>query len=131
MAEFTISQVARQTDLRPSALRYYEEIGLLRAPKRVNGRRRYDESVLQRLAIIQTAQRAGFTLDEICILLNDILPSGALQSQWHTLVQRKFVELNTTLLHIEKMKRLLEDVMGCDDDELADCLFVIGQKHRD
>ncbi len=129
MAEFTISQVARQADLRPSALRYYEEIGLLSMPKRVNGRRRYDASVLQRLAVIQTAQRAGFTLDEIRILLNEILPSSAPQSQWHTLVQRKLAELNTTLLHIEKMKSLLEDVMRCEDDALADCIFVTGQKH--
>ena len=107
MAEFTISQVAQQTALRPSALRYYEEIGLLTTPKRVHGQRRYDESVVQRLAVIQTAQRAGFTLDEIRILLNEILPSGTPQSGWHALVGRKLEELNTTLLHIEKMKRLL------------------------
>ena len=62
MAEISISEVTRQTGIQPSALRYYEEIGLLAPTRRIGGRRHYDEGVLQRLALIQTGQQAGFTL---------------------------------------------------------------------
>ena len=65
MSPLTISQVARQIRLRPSAIRYYEQIGLLPPAQRISGQRRYDQRVLYRLAIIQRARRLGFTLAEI------------------------------------------------------------------
>jgi MerR family redox-sensitive transcriptional activator SoxR len=129
-AELTISQVARQVGVRTSTLRYYEEIGLLAAPHRVSGQRRYDPNVLQRLAVIQTAQQAGFTLEEIRILFNDILPSSSPTPRWRDLVERKLDELNTMLLHVQSMKTLLEDVMNCGDPQLADCIYNTGQKYR-
>ena len=81
MAEMSISQVTEQTGVRPSALRYYEEIGLLSPVRRVSGRRQYDESVLQRLALIQTGQQAGFTLAELGVLLNNVLDLGV-RGRW-------------------------------------------------
>jgi DNA-binding transcriptional MerR regulator len=126
----TISEVARQAGVRSSTLRYYEMIGLLPVPQRISGKRRYEESVLQRLAIIQTAQQAGFTLTEIRVLLDDILQSSSPTPQWRELVQGKLREVNTRLRHVESMKSLLEDVMQCNDPELADCIYVTGQKHR-
>lgn len=129
MPEMTISEVARQAGLRPSALRYYEKIGLLPFPRRRGGQRRYDSNILKRLAVIHTAQQAGFSLAEIASLINDILPSPSPGSQWHSLLQRKLVELNTLQSHVEQMRILLEDVMRCDDPELADCIYQTGQKH--
>ena len=64
-----IGEVARQAGVRVSLIRYYEEIGLLAAADRVSGQRRYDETVLRRLAVIDVAQRAGLALDEIRELL--------------------------------------------------------------
>jgi MerR family redox-sensitive transcriptional activator SoxR len=130
MAEMTISQVARQVGVRPSTLRYYESIGLLPAPARTSGRRRYDESILQRLEIIRTAQQAGFTLAELRILLDDVLTSAVPSARWHDLIQRKLQELNLLLSNVQSMKNLLEDIMHCDDAELADCIFWVGQKHK-
>ncbi len=129
MSEMPISQVARQAGLRPSTLRYYEEIGLLPVARRRSGQRWYDRNILQRLAVIHTAQQAGFTLTEIAILVNDILPSPSPSPQWRDLLQRKLLELNTLLSHVERMRSLLEDVMRCDDPELADCIYQTGQKH--
>ena len=129
MSEMTISEVAGQAGLRPSTLRYYEKIGLLTAARRRGGQRRYDSNILQRLAIIHTAQQAGFSLTEIAILVNDILPSPSPSPQWRTLLQRKLAELNTLQSHVERMRSLLEDVMLCDDPELADCIYQTGQKH--
>src|SRR6202167_5748486 len=60
MSQLSISQVAHQVGLRASAIRYYEQIGLLPAALRVTGRRRYDASVFHRLAIIQRARQLSF-----------------------------------------------------------------------
>lgn len=125
-----IGEIAQQAGLRTSTLRYYESIGLLPMAKRVNGRRIYDASVLQRLEIIRTAQQAGFTLDELRLLLDDILPSTSPSPQWHTLIQRKLHEINSLLENIQSMKHLLEDIMECDDDQLAECIYLTGQRRK-
>jgi MerR family transcriptional regulator, redox-sensitive transcriptional activator SoxR len=129
MAEISISEVTTQTGIRPSALRYYEEIGLVRPARRVGGRRHYDESVLQRLALIQTGQQAGFTLAEMGMLLNNVLDADSARPEWHVLVDRKLAEMEATLRHIENMKRLLVDIMDCDDAMLAECIVLKGRRH--
>jgi MerR family transcriptional regulator, redox-sensitive transcriptional activator SoxR len=65
----TIGELARRTGLRASAIRYYEEIGVLPEPLRVGGQRRYHDDALRRLAVVATAQRAGLSLAEIRTLL--------------------------------------------------------------
>jgi MerR family transcriptional regulator, redox-sensitive transcriptional activator SoxR len=129
MTEISISEVTTQTGIRPSALRYYEEIGLVRPVRRVGGRRHYDESVLQRLALIQTGQQAGFTLAEMGMLLNNVLDAESTRPEWHALVDRKLAEMEATLRHIESMKRLLVDIMDCDDAMLAECIVLKGRRH--
>lgn len=127
MAELSISEVTRQTGVPPSTLRYYEEIGLLSSKRRVAGKRHYDDSVLQRLALIQTGQKAGFTLAELGVLFNDVLASGI---GWHELISRKLMEMDVLLRNIENMKRLLEDIRNCDDAGLAECIVLTGQRYR-
>jgi MerR family redox-sensitive transcriptional activator SoxR len=129
MAEISINQVTQQTGLRPSTLRYYEEIGLLRPIGRVSGRRQYDESVLQRLALIKTGQQAGFTLAELGILLNNVLDSESGDASWHELVDRKLKEMDALLRNIESMKGLLVDILDCDDASLAECIVLTGERH--
>lgn len=129
MAAISIRQVTQQTGVRPSTLRYYEEIGLLHPTGRVSGRRQYDEGVLQRLALIQTGQQAGFTLAELGVLLNNILEAEAGGMGWHELVERKLREMDALLRNIESMKRLLEDIRDCDDVSLAECIVLTGQRH--
>jgi MerR family redox-sensitive transcriptional activator SoxR len=129
MAEISISHVTQQTGIRPSTLRYYEELGLLHPIRRVSGRRHYDESVLQKLALIQTGQQAGFTLAELGVLLNNVLDSESGGAGWHELVERKLNEMDTLLQNIESMKRLLKDIMDCDDASLAECIVLTGQKY--
>src|SRR5260370_32895171 len=65
----TIGAVARLTGRSPSAIRYYEQIGLLPEPARAGGRRRYDPATVRTLAGIETGQRAGPALDEIKVPL--------------------------------------------------------------
>src|SRR6266487_3075453 len=97
MQELTIGEVARQAGIRTSTLRYYEEIGLLPIPPRVNGQRRYDDGVFQTLALIRVSQQAGFTVAEIQVLLNSILEGPTPSLQWQALAQQKLTEVENRL----------------------------------
>lgn len=129
MAELSITSVTKETGLPPSTLRYYEEIGLVRPTRRIGGRRQYDESVLQRLALIQTGQHAGFTLAELETLLNHVLETESGSADWHDLIARKLTEMEAMQANIKRMKSLLVDIMDCDDRSLAECIVLTGQKH--
>lgn len=130
MTELSISQVIQKTGVPASTLRYYEEVGLLTPIGRVGGRRQYDESILQTLALIQTGQQAGFTLAELEILLNNVLDSELVNDEWQQLIQRKLAEMDARLQNIERMKGLLEAIMDCEDSTLAECIVLTGQKYQ-
>src|SRR5258708_27669334 len=89
MEELTIGAVARQAGMRPSALRYYEGIGLLPAPRRVNGRRRYDPSTLQQLTVLRFARQAGFTIAEMQTLFHGFAPETPPAARWQALAGQK------------------------------------------
>ncbi len=129
MADMSIGEVARRAGVRASTLRYYEQIGLLPPAQRVGGRRRYGAHVLQTLSIIHIAQQAGFTIAEIGVLLNNILPRTSPPEDWEELARRKLHEVDRLLAQIQSMKSLLEEVLRCDYQQLADCIYVTGQKH--
>ncbi len=97
MTGLTIGEVARRAGLRPSALRYYERAGLLPAPQRINGRRRYDPGVLQRLAAIRLAQQAGFTLAQIRLLLDGVDRETAPSARWRALAPGKIADLEALI----------------------------------
>jgi MerR family redox-sensitive transcriptional activator SoxR len=114
-----IGEVARRAGVRVSLLRYYEDIGLLPAPARVGGQRRYDESVLRRLAVIDVAQRAGLSLDEIRELIdhgNDPL-SGRLRE----LAERRLADIEALMERAEKVRTWLRAATGCGCEAIDDC----------
>src|SRR6266498_5084110 len=108
MEDLASGAVARRAGIRASALRYYESIGLMPAPKRVSGRRRYDESTIQMLKVIQLAQQAGFTVAEIQTLLHGFAPDTPPAARWQPLARQKLRELDTVIAHAQQMKRVLE-----------------------
>jgi DNA-binding transcriptional MerR regulator len=70
MRQLSIGEVARRTGVRTSALRYYEEAGILPTPARVSGRRCYDADAIRRVDVLRFAQQAGFPLREIKTLFH-------------------------------------------------------------
>jgi len=122
MAEMTIGQVARQVGTSTSAIRYYEEIGLLPPPARVHGRRRYEASTVQRLAVIERAQQAGFTLGEIRELFFGFVVGTHPNSRWEVLAQRKLAELEAQLARIRAMQALLHEGMRCGCLTMEQCV---------
>jgi MerR family redox-sensitive transcriptional activator SoxR len=124
----TIGQVADRLGIRPSALRYYERIGLLPTIERVNGRRRYGSGILTRLAVIDVAQRAGFTIREIRVLLSGFSPSTPPSVRWRKLATRKLSEVESLLERATAMKRLLEEGLRCQCVRLEHC--AVFRKHE-
>ena len=94
--------------MKPSAIRYYEKLGLLPKAERVSGRRRYDGTVLYRLAVIQRAQEAGFALDEIRVLFFGFQEGTRAEARWRRLADRKLAQLETLADQIRSMRNLLK-----------------------
>jgi len=113
MPQLTISQVARQVGLQPSAIRYYERIGILLPALRTGGQRRYDTSALHRLAVIQQARQTGFSLDEIRELFFGFQDAAPASQRWQKMSRRKLAELEELMEQIKTMRRLLQKMMNC------------------
>jgi len=112
----TIGEVARRTGLRSSAIRFYERAGLLPKPVRAAGQRRYDDTILDRIAVLERAKACGFTLAEIRMLFHD---QGSHSAKWRRLAARKIAELDATVQRISAMKDLLERACHCAT--IAEC----------
>jgi MerR family redox-sensitive transcriptional activator SoxR len=125
MEELAIGEVARRAGIQPSALRYYESIGLLPAPKRISGRRRYDQRIVQILKVVRLAQSAGFTVAEIQILLHGFAPDTPPAARWQPLARQKLHELDALIARVQQMKRVLETGLNCGCLRLEDCAVVL------
>ena len=122
MPQLTISEVARQIGLQPSAIRYYERIRILPPAHRDSGQRRYDATVLQRLAVIQKARQTGFTLDEIRQLFFGFRDRAPASQRWQKLSQRKLAELEVLSNEIKTMQDLLRRLArNCHCRTLDEC----------
>jgi MerR family transcriptional regulator, redox-sensitive transcriptional activator SoxR len=120
--KLTIGEVARQAGLRSSAIRFYEDIGVLPRPERTHGHRRYSSRVFQQLAFIQLAQAAGFSMAEIQTLVSGFDESAPLGVRWRSLAEQKLAELDVLINRAQGMKRVLEEGMRCQCLNLDQCL---------
>jgi len=119
-ALWSISEIARQVGLRASAIRYYEQIGILERARRVSGQRRYDQTVLYRLAVVRRAQEAGFTLDEIRHLFFGFPQNTPVSQRWKKIAERKMLELDARIKQIQSMRRLLKELQNCCECETVE-----------
>jgi len=118
----TIAEVARRSGVAASALRYYEERGLISSARAGSGHRRYPRSVLRRIAFIVFAQHVGLTLDEIGSELSKLpahhVPTGddwsGLSSTWTARIDRRIAEL-------ERLRTGLTGCIGCGCLSLDRC----------
>jgi len=113
----TIGDIARSAGIRTSAIRYYEQIGLLPSPQRVHGRRRYTEDALLRLAVIRFGQDNGFTLEEIRRLFAGKPYSVRLRG----LAAAKIRELEGTIERARVMQAILAKALRCKCLTLEQC----------
>jgi MerR family redox-sensitive transcriptional activator SoxR len=120
--KLTIGDLARQAGVRTSALRYYESVGLLAPPTRVNGRRVYDASAIDVLKLIRLAKGAGFSMAEIRRLLNGFDRATPASARWQTMATRKLEDVNGLIERAERMRDLLRKLLTCQCVQLAECV---------
>jgi MerR family transcriptional regulator, redox-sensitive transcriptional activator SoxR len=114
-----IGEVARRAGVRVSLIRYYEEIGLLPAPARLSGQRRYDETVLRRLAVIDVAQRAGLSLEEIRELVEH--GNDPMSERLRELAQRRLPEIDALIDCAQRVRAWLHTAQGCECQSIDEC----------
>jgi MerR family redox-sensitive transcriptional activator SoxR len=118
----TIGEVAKRSGVRTSALRYYDEMGLISSERAGSGHRRYPRPVLRRIAFIVFAQKVGLSLEEIGEELSALPPHRAsnrrdwsrLSSTWTTRIDERIAEL-------ERLKDGLTECIGCGCLSLDRC----------
>ena len=117
----SIGEIARRMGLRPSAIRFYESEQLLEPTRRRGGRRVYDESICERLALIQLARRAGFTIAEIRHLFRGFPAGTSAGERWRELLQSKQEEIRDRMQELSRMKEILDLLGDCDCPDLDAC----------
>jgi MerR family redox-sensitive transcriptional activator SoxR len=96
--------------LRPSAIRYYERLGLMAVPERISGQRRYDSQVLERLAIIRFAKHVGFKVVEIKQLLDGV-DRRPPPHRWRNLAKQKRAEVDDIIARAIAIRKLLDNTL--------------------
>ncbi len=117
-----IGQLAACAGVNASAIRYYEKMGLLAAPHRVGGQRRYPSDTLDRVLLIRFAGDMGFTLSEIKLFLNGLRDNAPVGPRWKKLAHRKIREVEENINRSLLLKSLLENLLHCRCASLQICV---------
>ena len=118
----TIGEVAERSGMATSALRFYEQRGLLHAERTSSGQRRYRREVLRRIAFVRMAQRVGLSLEEIVVAL-DGLPADRAPSRqdWQRITRGWRDRLDQRIALLEALRGGLTNCIGCGCLSLRTC----------
>ncbi|HEV2358971.1 MAG TPA: MerR family transcriptional regulator [bacterium] len=114
----TISELARRAGIAPSALRYYEDLGLLPTPARISGQRRYPESAVELVGIILLLRDVGFSLAEqkAFMAARAIAPN-----EWRRLARRKLAELDEQIAKARAAREAVDHALRCPHEDILQC----------
>ena len=115
-----IGELAERARVSASAVRYYEKVGLLPAPRRVSGRREYADDALARLAIVLHARHLGFSIAETGRLVS-VFPPATPSARWKTLAAAKIAEVDAIIEHARAMRTMLEGISNCRCESWDQC----------
>lgn len=127
-ATLSIGEVADRAGIAVSAIRYYERNGLLPEAERVSGQRRFTEETVQRLGVIDVAKQAGFSLDEVRVLLTSIDAGAPAHEQLQALAERKLPEVDALIKRAQAMRDWLLIASDCGCETLEGCLLFVGDR---
>jgi MerR family redox-sensitive transcriptional activator SoxR len=121
-AHLSIGQLSARSGVATSALRYYEELGLIAAERSGGNQRRYAQATLRRVAFIRSAQRVGLTLDEIAEALAT-LPAGRTptKADWARLSRSWRPRIDAQIDRLERLRDKLDSCIGCGCLSLRTC----------
>src|SRR3954470_2161079 len=122
MPDLTIGQLAERTGTANSALRYWEDLGLISSVRTAGNQRRYERATIRRVSFIRAAQRVGLSLDEIAGALST-LPEGRTPTatDWARLSRAWRGRLDEQIRRIEKLRDQLDSCIGCGCLSLRTC----------
>jgi MerR family redox-sensitive transcriptional activator SoxR len=113
----TIGELARRAGVTASALRYYEELGLLPPPARISGQRRYPASAARLVGTILLYSDAGFTLAEQRVLMASRSGTRA----WRQLAGRKLAELDEQIARAQAAREAISHGLRCPHEDITQC----------
>jgi MerR family redox-sensitive transcriptional activator SoxR len=117
-----IGELAKRAGVNASAIRYYEKLGLLPAPGRTAGQRRYAASSADRLLLIRFAAEMGFTLSEIRLFLVGFRENSSPSSRWKKFAGRKIAEMDQVILRATRLRDVLNGLLRCGCASLHECV---------
>jgi MerR family transcriptional regulator, redox-sensitive transcriptional activator SoxR len=122
VAHLTIGELSARSGVAPSALRYYEDEGLIQSGRTTGNQRRYQRVTLRRVAFIRSAQRVGLTLDEIAEALAT-LPAGRTptKADWSRLSRSWRPRIDAQIERLERLREKLDGCIGCGCLSLRTC----------
>ena len=121
-ALLTIGEVSRRSGVAASALRFYEQRGLITAERTGSGHRHFPRPVLRRIAFIVFAQRVGLTLDEIGAELAKLPPKGApTRRDWSSLTSTWTSRIDQRIHELQRLREGLTECIGCGCLSLDRC----------
>jgi MerR family transcriptional regulator, copper efflux regulator len=115
-ATMTIGELSARFDLAPHVLRHWEAMGLLSPATRVNGRRRYSQEHLTRVAMIIGGKTGGLSLEQ----LRDLVAARS-QDDRRELLERHHAQLEQRIREIERSKAMIEHALSCDEHDFTQC----------
>jgi MerR family redox-sensitive transcriptional activator SoxR len=114
----TIGEVAKAANVATSALRYYDDLGLVRPAARVSGQRRYRVDAVVVVGLIKILSEAGFTLADIKQLISSRAKSPR---AWRSLAERKLSELEAQIAKAEVARLAIQHTLACPKPDVLDC----------
>ncbi len=123
--ELTIGEVARRAGVSTSALRFYEDRGLVRPLRTLGNQRRYTRAMLRVVSVIKAAQAVGLSLEEIESALGT-LPEGAMptKADWTRLSRQWRQALDERIRRLQRLRDDLDDCIGCGCLSLRTCALL-------
>ena len=118
----TIGQLSARSGVATSALRYYEDLGLIRSERTSGNQRRYPQPTLRRVAFVRSAQRVGLTLDEIADALATLPDDRApTKADWSRLSRSWRPRIDAQIERLERLRDRLDSCIGCGCLSLRTC----------
>jgi DNA-binding transcriptional MerR regulator len=114
----TIGELASRAGVATSALRYWEELGLLPAPARISGQRRYPESAVALVGVILLLHDVGFSLAEQKALMAS---RGVAPDEWQRLARRKLTELDEQIAKARAAREAIDHALRCPHEDILHC----------
>ncbi len=120
--ELSVGELSERSGIAPSALRFYEDLGLITSRRTAGNQRRYDRATLRRVSFVRAAQAVGLSLDEIAAALAT-LPAGRTPTKrdWTRLSASWRGILEERIERLERLRDRLDGCIGCGCLSLRSC----------